>query len=163
MTFLDFGLVKRFTTDETQLFEDLIRAMVTDRDYLEFRDVIERIGLLQPNADVSTDEVIDYFSYFYGYVLEDKPITIDAEYAADGVSRLFNSAGPQGDMQKLLNVPPSFVLLQRITLGLMGLFAQLDATANWRRIAEELWPFVSGPPSTPMGEEIAKWEASRRK
>ena len=34
--------------------------------------------------------------------------------------------------------------------------------ANWRRITEEIWPFVQGPPSTPMGEDIAKWEAERR-
>jgi hypothetical protein len=39
----------------------------------------------------------------------------------------------------------------------MGLFAQLQATANWQRIAAELWPFTSAPPSTPMGEKIAAW------
>jgi len=33
-------------------------------------------------------------------------------------------------------------------------FGELEARANWRRIAEELWPFVAGPPATPMGEHI---------
>src|SRR6266849_4619924 len=37
----------------------------------------------------------------------------------------------------------------------------LHATANWRRIAEEIWPFVSGPPSTPIGEAEARWELQR--
>jgi hypothetical protein len=37
----------------------------------------------------------------------------------------------------------------------------LGATANWRRIAEELWPFVDGPPSTPMGEREAAWLQAR--
>ena len=36
--------------------------------------------------------------------------------------------------------------------GLHALLARLGATANWRRIAEELWPWVGGPPSTPLGE-----------
>ncbi len=39
----------------------------------------------------------------------------------------------------------------------MGLFAQLNATANWHRIARELWPMTSAPPSTPMGEAIRQW------
>ena len=54
-------------------------------------------------------------------------------------------------------MPPSFVIIQRINLGLYAILGQLHATANWRRIAEELWPFVDGPPSTPLGEEEAAW------
>jgi hypothetical protein len=52
-------------------------------------------------------------------------------------------------------------VIQRINLGLFALFGDLGARGNWRRIAEELWPFVDGPPSTPMGEAIAEW-ATRR-
>ena len=32
---------------------------------------------------------------------------------------------------------------------------------NWRRLADEIWPFVAGPPATPMGEAIAEWERER--
>jgi hypothetical protein len=39
---------------------------------------------------------------------------------------------------------------------------RLRATANFRKIAEELWPFVAAPPSTPMGEAEATWLAGRR-
>jgi hypothetical protein len=37
----------------------------------------------------------------------------------------------------------------------------LNATANWRRIGQELWPFVLGPASTPIGEAEARWEKKR--
>jgi hypothetical protein len=94
--------------------------------------------------------------------MDDGPVTFDADNAAGGVQHQFDTNGPYGDLMAYLNVPPSFVVVQRITLGLMGLFAQLDATANWRRIAMELWPFTSSPPSTPMGEEIQDWRRSRR-
>ena len=43
------------------------------------------------------------------------------------------------------NVPPTFVIIQRINLGLYAIFGELHATANWRRLAEEIWPFVDGP------------------
>ena len=53
------------------------------------------------------------------------------------------------------------MITQRINLGLTAVLGRLHATANFRRIAEELWPFVAGPPSTPMGEAEAAWLARR--
>jgi hypothetical protein len=35
----------------------------------------------------------------------------------------------------------------------------MAATADWRSIAEEIWPFVQGPPSTPLGCAEAQWRA----
>ena len=70
---------------------------------------------------------------------------------------MFDSTGPYGPVMRAINVPPSFVVVQRINLGLYAIFGQIGATANWRRIAEELWTFADGPPSTPMGEAIAAW------
>jgi hypothetical protein len=37
------------------------------------------------------------------------------------------------------------------------LLGDLRATGNYRRMAEELWPFANGAPSTPLGEEEAAW------
>jgi predicted unusual protein kinase regulating ubiquinone biosynthesis (AarF/ABC1/UbiB family) len=157
VTFLDFGLVKRFTPDETRLFQRQIQAMVIDRDGPAFRQVVERAGILPVGAPFTDQQVEEYFRFYYSYVLDDGPVTIDSSYAAAGVRQLFDSTGPHGELMKLLNVPPSFVVLQRITLGLMGLFARLEATGNWRRVAMELWPNVSAPPSTPTGRRIAAW------
>lgn len=157
VTFLDFGLVKRFDVSETVLFEDLIREMVVNRDSVAFRKIVEDTGILDPDAPFDDDTIEEYFSYYYRYVMTDGPVTFDADYAAGGVQHLFDTTGPYSELMRYLNVPPSFVVVQRITLGLMGLFAQLDATANWQRIAMELWPFTSSAPSTPMGEEIRAW------
>ena len=163
VTFLDFGLVKRFNREQTTFFEELIREMVIRRDHAAFRATVERAGILPVGADVSDELVNEYFSYYYLYVMDDKPLTIDEEYAAGGVKHIFDTGGPYKELRQLLNVPPSFVVLQRITLGLMGLFAQLEATRNWHKIARELWPFTMDPPSTPMGERIAEWEAQYNK
>ena len=157
VTFLDFGLVKRFTPAETSLFQQMITAMVLKRDRTRFRQVVEEAGLLQKGADVSVGEVDDYFSFYYRYLLTDERVTIDEHYASGGVAHLFNTNGEHSGLMEHLNVPAAFVILQRITLGLIGLLAELEASGNWRRVAEELWPFVAGPPSTPMGEEIEAW------
>jgi len=160
VSFLDFGLVKRFEPADTILFENLIREMVVNRDAAAFRKIVEDAGILDPDAPFDDATVAEYFSYYYQYVMTDGPLTFDADYAAGGVQHLFDTGGPYGELMKRLNVPPSFVVIQRITLGLMGLFAQLQATGNWQRIAKELWPFTSASPSTPMGEEIRAWRRS---
>jgi predicted unusual protein kinase regulating ubiquinone biosynthesis (AarF/ABC1/UbiB family) len=161
VTFLDFGLVKRFTADETEMFQRLIEEMVIKRDGAAFRRLVEDLGILAPDAPFSDEMVERYFRFYYRYVMEDRPTVIDADYAARGVEHLFDTKGPYGDLMRQLNVPPAFVVVQRITLGLMGLFARLEAEANWQAISRELWPFTDGPPATPMGLEVARWARRR--
>jgi hypothetical protein len=60
-------------------------------------------------------------------------------------------------------VPRTYAILQRINLGLYAVLGSLNATANWRRIAEEIWPFVNGPASTPIGEAEARWYEQRER
>ena len=52
------------------------------------------------------------------------------------------------------------MILQRINLWLFAVLGELSATAAWRAISEEIWPFVHGPASTPMGEAEAAWQAA---
>ena len=161
VVFLDFGLVKRFTPEEVDTFSSLVRSMVLHRDVESFRRTIEEIGLLKPGEPFSDELVEEYFSHFYEWVLEDGEATMTPEYASESIRRIFDASGPYGDIMKAANVPPSFVIIQRINLGLAALMGELGATNNWRKIAEELWPFVDGPPATPMGEREHRWAAAR--
>jgi predicted unusual protein kinase regulating ubiquinone biosynthesis (AarF/ABC1/UbiB family) len=160
VTFLDFGLVKRFAAAEIDVLERMITAMVLDRDIPEYRRIIEEIGMLRPGTPFSNEAVEDYFGHFYDFVLRDEVATITSEYASETVRRFFDASGPHGPLMKAANVPPAFVIIQRINLGLYAIFGQLHATANWRRISEELWPFVGGPPSTDLGRKAAAWTAA---
>ena len=54
------------------------------------------------------------------------------------------------------------MFIQRIYLGLYALLGDLQATGNYRRIAEELWPFVSAAPSTPLAHRESAWLAAHR-
>jgi predicted unusual protein kinase regulating ubiquinone biosynthesis (AarF/ABC1/UbiB family) len=161
VTFLDFGLVKHFTEPEIDVFGEMIRRMVIDRDLPRFREVIEQIGLLAPGTPVSDAEVLDYYSHFYEFVMEDEVVTVRPEWSSEAAARYFDPGGPYGPIIKAANLPASFVIIQRINLGLMAILGDLAATANFRRIANELWPWVDGPPSTPMGEAEARWLADR--
>lgn len=161
VTFLDFGLCKRFTPEDVSVFERMIRAMVIDRDLEEFQRVVEEVGILPPGLEVPAEDLLGYFGHFYEFVMDDEVSTITPEWSAKSVRQFFDLSGPYAHLMKAANLPGSMVIVQRINLGLFALFGELGATANWRRIAEELWPFADGPPSTPMGEAIAEWEATR--
>jgi hypothetical protein len=84
-------------------------------------------------------------------------VTLSAEYASETVRRFFDISN---EVVKHANVPPPFVILQRINLGMYAVLAGLGATANWRRIAEEIWPFVNAGPSTPLGQREAEWRVA---
>jgi predicted unusual protein kinase regulating ubiquinone biosynthesis (AarF/ABC1/UbiB family) len=161
VTFLDFGLVKRFEADEVELIGSMLEAMVVDRDIKEYRRLIEAIGMLAPGNTFTDDEVQDYFGHFYDFVQRDEISTITPDYASETVRRFFDASGPYGPIMRAANVPPTFVIIQRINLGLYAIFGQLRATANWRRISEEIWPFVDGAPSTDLGRRAAAWAADR--
>jgi predicted unusual protein kinase regulating ubiquinone biosynthesis (AarF/ABC1/UbiB family) len=162
VTFLDFGLVKHFTEPEIDTFGDMIRALVVERDTARYRGIIERIGLLKPGTPVTDEQVHEYFSHFYEFVLDDREVTITPEWSTDAVSRYFDPTGPHGPIIRAANLPASFVIIQRINLGLMAILGDVRATANFRRIADELWPWVDAPPSTEMGKAEADWLAGRR-
>ncbi len=161
ITFLDFGLVKRFTPEELEDFGEMIKHIVIDPVPARFRATVERLGLLPVGLDVTDDEVFDYLRHFYDFVEQDGIYTITPDFSSETVRRIFDTSGPFATIQKAANVPPSFVIIQRINLGLYAMFGELMATGNWRRLAEEIWPFVAGPPSTPMGLEIERWRRRR--
>jgi predicted unusual protein kinase regulating ubiquinone biosynthesis (AarF/ABC1/UbiB family) len=156
VTFLDFGLVKRFSDRELRPLVDMVRCLCVDHDPEAFRRANEDAGVLIRDAPVSTETVVEQMAIFYEVVREPGPRTITGQYASAVAGRLVDLRSPLGAYVQL---PRSYVILQRINLGLYALLGELSATADWRRISEEIWPFVQGPPSTPMGMAEAAWRA----
>jgi predicted unusual protein kinase regulating ubiquinone biosynthesis (AarF/ABC1/UbiB family) len=157
VTFLDFGLVKHFTAEEMSTFGSMVKAAAVDHDHAEFRSILERAGMLQPGAPVTTEAVGDYFSHFYDAVRTDADMAWTREYANSIVRHTFDRASP---ISQYATVPRAFVFIQRINLGLYALLGELGARGNYRRIAAELWPFVDAEPSTDLGRAEAAWLAT---
>ena len=158
MAFLDFGLVKHFEPSEVAQFGGLIQAMIS-RDHATFRRTAEAHDVLRPGAPFTDAEVYDWFVGYYELILDDRPVTVTPEYTAGLLRKTFDAKS--NEILKYANVPPTFALIQRINLGVFSLLAKLGATANWRRISEELWTWTDAAPSTPLGEQEAVWLAQR--
>ena len=134
VTFLDFGLVKHFTGDELDVFGDMIDAMVSTAtsprsagssrtSACSSRPAVHRRGgrrLLRPLLRVRPATT--------------RSSTITPEYVGrDGAPVLRPHRAATARSCKAANLPPSFVIIQRINLGLYAIFGELGATANWRR------------------------------
>jgi predicted unusual protein kinase regulating ubiquinone biosynthesis (AarF/ABC1/UbiB family) len=157
VTFLDFGLVKHFTADEIDMLARMSETFAVERDMKAFRKEVTDAGFLKDSDRFTDEQVCDYFVHFYEFVMEDAPMTTTPEWSSESVRRFFDQSGEHGEIMRAANVPASFVILQRINLGLGAVLGELRATCNWRRIAEEQWPFVQRAPSTPLGELEAAW------
>jgi predicted unusual protein kinase regulating ubiquinone biosynthesis (AarF/ABC1/UbiB family) len=158
VTFLDFGMVKHFTTDDLRPLMQMARNLCVDDDPARFRASLEEAGFLVPGAPLSDEQVADHLAVFYQLIRESKTVTVTSEYASSVVRRFFDVRSP---VSQYARIPRSYVILQRINLGLFALLGDIRATANWRAIAEEIWPFMHAPPSTPMGDSELPWLTSR--
>ena len=130
----------------------MIQAMVIEGDTARYRRIIEEIGLLRPghtgvrrSRSTSTSATSTSSSCTTRWSRSrrsGRPTRCRASSTRPG---------PYGPVIKAANLPASFVIIQRINLGLMAILGDLHATANFRRIADELWPWVDGPPVDPDG------------
>ena len=158
VTFLDFGLVRHFTPAGLQPLLAMARTICVEHDPGAFRASLENAGFLRPGAPLSTQAITDHLAVFYDTVREPGPLTITSDYASSVVRRFFDLRSP---VAAYIAVPRPYVILQRINLGLFAILGELSATADWRAISEEIWPFTRGPAATPMGEAEAAWLARR--
>ena len=159
VTFLDFGLVRHFTPAELQPLLTMARTICVEHDPEAFRASLENAGFLRPAAPLSTQAITDHLAVFYDTIREPGPVTITTSYASTVAHRFFDLRSP---VAPYISLPRPYIILQRINLGLFAILGELSATANWRAISEEIWPFTHGPASTPIGQAEATWHAHRQ-
>jgi predicted unusual protein kinase regulating ubiquinone biosynthesis (AarF/ABC1/UbiB family) len=158
VTFLDFGMVKHFTDTDLLPLMEMARTLCVDGDPARFRASLEEAGFLVPGAPLSDAQIVDHLAVFYQLIRESAAVTVTGEYASAVVRRFFDVRSP---VAQYARIPRSYVVLQRINLGLFALLGEMRATANWRAIAEEIWPFMQAPASTPIGVAEQPWLATR--
>jgi hypothetical protein len=159
VTFLDFGLVKRFTPRDRDREEAMVHALVIEPDPKHLRSLLEHAGYFVPGAPLTDQQMFDFSSLFWSYASEDREVTLTAEWASDTVRRYLFKDEEFREIDRWGAVPTEFVIMQRIVIGLFAILGRLHATANWRRVITELW--WGGSPASPLGELEAAWLATR--
>lgn len=158
VTFLDFGLVKAFAPGEWEALAPAIDH-VLDRDAMGVAAAMEAAGFLHPGHGLDPDRVFDVVSAPYRAYL-DEEYTFSTTYVAEALATLLDVRGPNADVIAALDMPASFVLLDRVVWGMSAMLGRLGARNRWRAILAE---YRSGsPPSTPLGLAEQRWREARR-
>jgi hypothetical protein len=76
------------------------------------------------------------------------------------MSTIIDVKGPHAAVIEQLNMPPSFVVLDRVVWGVNALLAKLELTNPWRAMLLEY--HADGPPATPLGVQEQRWAQSPR-
>jgi predicted unusual protein kinase regulating ubiquinone biosynthesis (AarF/ABC1/UbiB family) len=157
VSFFDFGLVKRWDGDE---FERMIPILdhVLAGDAVATVAAMERAGFIKPGHGLDPEHVVEAVSAAYRAYIPDE-FTFTTSYTTEALTNVMDVQGPYADVMKVLDMPPSFVLLDRVVWGVSALMGRLGARNRWRAILDEYRH--DGPPATPLGEQEAAWRAGR--
>lgn len=158
VTFLDFGMVKRWSPGEWELLAPSMDAIVVDRDPVALVATMELNGFLEPGHGLDPQAVFDYVSSPYRPYLTDR-FAFTREFMRDTVGRITDLRGPYSDVIAACNLPSSFIVLNRVVWGVSALLAQLELDAPWRAMLLEYR--LDGPPATELGEAERRWRATR--
>ncbi|HEY5153905.1 MAG TPA: AarF/ABC1/UbiB kinase family protein [Acidimicrobiales bacterium] len=154
---LDFGLVKTFGDHEWAQLAPLLDA-VLDHDPAATVRAMVGAGFLAADHGLDPDRVFACVSAPYRAYLSET-FTFTPAYVGDALRVLLDARGPFADVLAALDMPPSFVLLDRVVWGVSSLLGRLEATNVWRGIVLEYRR--GAPPATALGELEAEWAATR--
>jgi hypothetical protein len=85
--------------------------------------------------------------------------TYTPEHVATTIQTMIDLSGEFGDVIRRLNMPPSYVILDRVVWGMSALLGRLGARGNYQALLAE---YRKGdPPSTELGQVEAEWRERR--
>jgi predicted unusual protein kinase regulating ubiquinone biosynthesis (AarF/ABC1/UbiB family) len=160
VTFLDFGLVKRWTRGEWEQLAPSLDAIVVHRDPDRLVAAMERVGFLSEGHGLAPQKVYDYVSTPYIPYLSDS-FTFTRQFVRDAMSTIIDIKGPHAEVIEKLNMPPSFVILDRVVWGISAILGRMEVTAPWRAMLLEYRD--NGPPATELGRAERDWLVSTRR
>jgi len=157
VTFLDFGLVKRWSPGE---FERLSPALDAILDVDPERTVAAAVaaGFLAPGHGFDPQFVFDYVRGPWEPFESDR-FTYTRAWTSSALQKVLDFQGRYGELIKALNMPSSYVILDRVVWGMSALLGRLEATNNWRGILAEYRK--GAPPATELGEMEVAWRSRR--
>jgi predicted unusual protein kinase regulating ubiquinone biosynthesis (AarF/ABC1/UbiB family) len=155
ITFLDFGLVKRWTPGELESLSPVLDAVI-DGDPQRMLAAAETARFLPPGHGLDAQHVFEYASAPYlPYLQED--FTFTRQFVGDTLGKVLDLTGPYRDVMTTLNIPASYVILDRVVWGVTALLGRLRARGPWRAMLAEYRK--GGPPATELGRIEAEWRA----
>jgi hypothetical protein len=102
-------------------------------------------GFLRPGIKVDPQEVMNYLRPILDPLAVER-FSFTRDWMRAQASRIGDPRSEEARVGRLLNLPPSYLLIHRVTLGSLGVLCQLGASAPYRELAERWQPGFAHEP-----------------
>jgi len=157
VTFLDFGLVKRWAPGELEGLSPILDNILAQDPEGTLKAVVSS-GFLPADHGLSAARLYEYCTLPYLPFQADE-FTYSSEFVGQTLQRMLDLQGEYSDVIRSLNMPPSYVILDRVVWGMSALFGRMGVTHRW---GELLGEYLHGAaPSTDLGRAETEWRRRR--
>lgn len=148
---LDFGTVDRLPGGLPQTIGDALRLTLRgDADAVY--EMLRAEGFVKDSIDLEADAVLDYLLPIIEPA-EVEEFTFSRSWMRHQAARIADPRSPAHQLGKQLNLPPSYLLIHRVTLSTIGVLCQLGATVRLRDELEAWLPGFLPPEETEHQEQ----------
>jgi predicted unusual protein kinase regulating ubiquinone biosynthesis (AarF/ABC1/UbiB family) len=150
VAFIDFGMTKRVTREDLDAEIAALRFLM-DGDVAAVHRQLGSMGFFDPaDEEVEAEAVYEHFHDVTRWYVEDRELTVDRALVSQVLIDFGDPRSRHWQLMRRETMPPQAMLARRMEALTLGVLGQLEATANWHRIARE-WLFDDAP-STELGE-----------
>jgi predicted unusual protein kinase regulating ubiquinone biosynthesis (AarF/ABC1/UbiB family) len=135
---LDFGTVDRLPGGLPTTIGDSLRLTLDGRAEAVY-EALRAEGFVKDSIDLDPDAVLDYLLPIIEPAQADE-FTFTRGWMRSQAARIADPRSPAHQLGKRLNLPPSYLLIHRVTLSTIGVLCQLGATVRMRAELEEWLP-----------------------
>jgi predicted unusual protein kinase regulating ubiquinone biosynthesis (AarF/ABC1/UbiB family) len=140
---LDFGAVARLPNGHPEPIGRLTRLAIEGRAE-EVLAGLRAEGFVRTDMRVDARAVLAYLKPMLEPIIADEFQFTRAWLRAEA-ARVASPRSPAYQLGRGLNLPPSYLLLHRVTLGSIGVLCQLEARAPYRGVVERWLPGFAAP------------------
>jgi len=149
VAFIDFGMTKRVAPADLEAEIAAVRFSM-DGDVDALHRQLGAMGFYDPaDEEVTAEAVAEHFRDVTRWYIDDREVTVDRQLVAQVLIDFGDPRSRHWQLMRRETMPPQAMLARRMEALTLGVLGQLEATANWHRIARE-WLF-GDPPSTELG------------
>ncbi len=126
---LDFGAVDRLPEGLPPLFGRMLWLVHTDGDIADVEAELRQHGFLLPGITIDLEDLKRYLAPL-AEPSKQESFTFTREWMRTEAGRMADLRGV--NIGRLLNLPPSYILIHRVSTAGIGVLCQLEATADFR-------------------------------
>jgi predicted unusual protein kinase regulating ubiquinone biosynthesis (AarF/ABC1/UbiB family) len=135
---MDFGAVARLPDGHPEPIGRLVRLALAG-DAQGVFDGLRKEGFIKTEAEVDAPAILAYVLPMLDPIAAEEFRFTRAWLRAEGL-RIASPKSPAFQLGRQLNLPPSYLMIHRVTLGSIGVLCQLEAKAPYRSILERWLP-----------------------